>query len=72
MQSELDRYLFEDCRAYAANARLYQVLKTTNMLGGSGSGSHPSGSTSGIRSLDERVQEGAKNFSAGQVHVLDI
>jgi ABC-type multidrug transport system fused ATPase/permease subunit len=43
------------------------VLKRTNLLA---SGTATPGGNSGINSLDDKVQEGAKNFSAGQRQLL--
>ena len=48
--------------------RLYDVLKRTNLLSSRTTGSATG--QSGITSLDDQVQEGAKNFSAGQRQLL--
>lgn len=47
-------------------SRLYDVLKRTNLI--ASGASTPGGSS--IISLDDSVQEGAKNFSAGQRQLL--
>lgn len=47
--------------------RLYDVLKRTNLVA---TGSDTPGGSSSITSLDDPVQEGAKNFSAGQRQLL--
>ena len=46
---------------------LYDVLKRTNLVA---SGTATPGGSSSISSLDDPVQEGAKNFSAGQRQLL--
>lgn len=56
--------------------RLYDVLRRTNLLNSanndSSRSSTPTSSTKkgGVTSLDDQVQEGAKNFSAGQRQLL--
>jgi len=51
-----------------SDAELYDVLKRTNLL--SNGGLATPGGQSGISSLDDHVQDGAKNFSAGQRQLL--
>jgi len=50
-----------------SDADLYDVLKRTNLVA---SGTATPGGSSSISSLDDPVQEGAKNFSAGQRQLL--